>query len=64
MAEVERIDHDGWSEIVLNRPARRNAINGPLGERLADVFRGVADDDALGLVARDPGPQRDKRRVQ
>ena len=29
--------HDGWAEIVLNRPATKNAINGPFGELLADV---------------------------
>ena len=39
MAEVERVDHDGWAEIVLNRPERRNAINGPLGARLAQALR-------------------------
>ena len=39
MAEVERVDHDGWAEIVLNRPERRNAINGPLGARLAQTLR-------------------------
>ena len=50
MAEVERIDHDGWAEIVLNRPARRNAINGPLGECLADAFRGVSADDGVQAV--------------
>ena len=50
MAEVERIDHDGWAEIVLNRPERRNAINGPLGERLADAFRAVAADDGVQAV--------------
>ena len=50
MAEVDRIDHEGWAEIVLNRPARRNAINGPLGERLADAFRTVAADDGVQAV--------------
>lgn len=50
MAEVERIDHEGWAEIVLNRPARRNAINGPLGERLADAFRAANADDGVQAV--------------
>ena len=50
MAEVERIDRDGWAEIVLNRPARRNAINGPLGERLADAFRAANADDGVQAV--------------
>ena len=50
MAEVERIDHDGWAEVVLNRPERRNAINGPLGERLADAFRAANADDGVQAV--------------
>ena len=44
--EVETTAHDGWAEVVLNRPERRNAINGPLGEGLAEAFRaasGAAD---------------------
>ena len=53
LAEVERIDHAGWAEVILNRPARRNAINGPLGECLADTLRAVdADDDARLVLLR------------
>ena len=50
LAEVERVGHDGWAEIVLNRPQRRNAINGPLGEALAEAFRAADADDAVGVV--------------
>lgn len=50
MADVERVDHDGWTEIVLNRPQRRNAINGLLGEGLADAFRTAAADDDVQVV--------------
>ena len=50
MAEVERIDHDGWAEVVLNRPSRRNAINGPLGERLAEALRAVDAADGIQAV--------------
>ena len=39
MADVEFIDHGRWAEVVLNRPERRNAINGPLGEELAAAIR-------------------------
>ncbi len=39
---VEAIQHGGWAEVVLNRPERRNAINGPLGEGLADAFRAAS----------------------
>ncbi|MBK8767680.1 MAG: enoyl-CoA hydratase, partial [Burkholderiaceae bacterium] len=24
--------HDGWAELILNRPDRRNAIDGPLAD--------------------------------
>lgn len=44
MAAVETIGKDGWVEVVLNRPATRNAINGPLGEELARAL-GAADAD-------------------
>ena len=41
MAVVEVVGRDGWAELVLNRPERRNAIDGELGvalaERLADL---------------------------
>ena len=50
MAEVERIDHDGWAEVVLNRPARRNAINGPLGECLAETLRAVDATEGVQTV--------------
>ena len=35
MATVETIAHDGWAELVLNRPERRNAIDGDLAMALA-----------------------------
>ena len=50
LAEVERVDHDGWAEVVLNRPARRNAINGPLGERLAETLRAVDATEGVQAV--------------
>ena len=30
--------NEGWAEIILNRPATRNDINGPLGVALAEVL--------------------------
>ena len=35
MATVESIAHDRWAELVLNRPERRNAIDGDLAMALA-----------------------------
>lgn len=45
--------HDGWSEIILNRPERRNAITGPLGVELAAAVEAAsADDDVRVIVLR------------
>lgn len=56
MASVEVIEHAGWAEIVLNRPARRNAIDGPLGEALARAFqRARTDDDVQAVLLRGAG---------
>lgn len=42
--------HDGWAEIVLNRPQRRNAIDGALADALADALQRAADDPTLRAV--------------
>ncbi len=47
---VAVIGHDGWAELVLDRPERRNAITGPLGEALTAALDGLAGDDAVRLV--------------
>ena len=53
---VESIIHDGWAEVVLNRPERKNAINGPLGvaltARLAELD---ARDDVRVILLRGAG---------
>jgi len=49
-SEVIVEHHQGWAEVVLNRPATRNAINGPLGLALADAFRRVDADDEIQIV--------------
>ncbi len=41
---------DGFATIVLNRPERRNAVTGPLADRLAEAFAGVSDRDGVGAV--------------
>lgn len=50
MAEVESYPRDGWAEVVLNRPQRRNAIDGPLGEHLCDALAQADADDGVQAV--------------
>ena len=53
MAAVETITNEGWVEVVLNRPATRNAINGPLGEELARALGAAhADGDVHAVLLR------------
>ena len=47
---VETLRHDGWAEVVLSRPERKNAITGPLGVALAGVLNELANDDDVQLV--------------
>ncbi|MEM7249999.1 MAG: enoyl-CoA hydratase/isomerase family protein [Pseudomonadota bacterium] len=47
---VELIRHERWAEIILNRPERKNAITGPLGEALADALEAVSADDTINAV--------------
>lgn len=42
--------HDGWTEVVLDRPARRNAIDGPLGVALAEHLEALAGDAGVRVV--------------
>lgn len=50
MEEVEFVAHGRWAEVVLNRPERRNAINGPLGEALAAAIERAGADDGIQAV--------------
>lgn len=42
--------HDGWAEIVLDRPARRNAIDGALADGLAQALAEVRGDPTLRAI--------------
>ena len=42
--------HDGWGELVLNRPDLKNAINGPLGSDLAAAVEALATDDRVRVI--------------
>ncbi len=50
MREVEVVVHGRWAELILNRPERRNAINGPLGLALADGLRTINSDPQIQVV--------------
>ncbi len=53
---VVTVQHDGWQEIVLNRPAVRNAIDGPLGEHLAAAISAAnASSDTRVVLLRGAG---------
>ena len=47
---VLKIEHEGWSEVVLNQPETRNAITGPLGEQLAAAIQSADADPATHLL--------------
>ena len=46
----ETPDGGAWAEVVLNRPERRNAINGPLGLELRDAVMAADADEATQLL--------------
>jgi enoyl-CoA hydratase len=48
--------HEGWAELVLNRPDRRNAIDGALAHGMLDALDAVRADPTLrALVLRGAG---------
>lgn len=47
---VLKIEHEGWSELVLNQPETRNAITGPLGEQLATAIQATDANPATHLL--------------
>ena len=50
MAAVEVVGRDGWAELVLNRPERRNAIDGELGVGLAERVAELSADPAVRCI--------------
>jgi len=45
---IER--HDGWAELVLNRPERRNAIEGTLAQAMRDTLGELNADTSVRVV--------------
>ena len=55
-SEVLCLAHDGWAELVLNRPERRNAIDGLLADALLAHLTALnADDSVRAIVLRGEG---------
>ena len=50
MDEVLLEKHAGWAELILNRPASRNAIDGPLGIALAEHLEALNESPDIGAV--------------
>ena len=50
MSEVNVEKGDGWAQVILNRPERKNAINGPLGLKLRDAFEALSVDDEVSVI--------------
>jgi enoyl-CoA hydratase/carnithine racemase len=47
---AELIRHDGWAELVMSRPERKNAITGPMGIAMAECLAAVNDDDGIQVL--------------
>ena len=45
------VRHEGWAEIVLNRPQRRNAIDGVLADDFFDALLAAHADPSLRALA-------------
>ena len=50
MSELNVEKSDGWAQVILNRPERKNAINGPLGLELRDAFEALSVDDEVRVI--------------
>lgn len=42
--------HDGWSEIILDRPERKNALTGPLASGLLAAIESLSADEATRVI--------------
>lgn len=48
--DAELINHGAWAELVLNRPERKNAITGPMGNAMAEALAAVNEDEAIQVL--------------
>jgi enoyl-CoA hydratase/carnithine racemase len=49
-AVVSKVRDNGWAEVVLNRPERKNAITGPLGTALAGQLADLNTRDDVRVI--------------
>ena len=42
--------HEGWAEIVFNRPQRKNAIHGPFAQAFLKALTDAEEDDSLRVL--------------
>lgn len=54
-AEAYAVTHDGWGELVLSRPQRRNAIVGPMVASMRAALTSLLDVKARVIVLRGDG---------
>ena len=55
-AVAVEVHEAGWAELILNRPERKNAITGPLGEAMAAAMHELnANDDVRVILLRGAG---------
>jgi enoyl-CoA hydratase len=47
---VERVSHDGWAELILNRPEQRNALSAELVTSLAGLARAADHDPGVHAI--------------
>lgn len=52
---AQAISHDGWGELVLSRPARKNAIIGPMVAEMRAALASLLQDGARVIVLRGEG---------
>lgn len=53
--EAYAVTHDGWGELVLSRPTRRNAIVGPMVAQMRTALASLIDAEAQAIVLRGEG---------
>jgi enoyl-CoA hydratase/carnithine racemase len=54
--DVDVTLHDGWAEVRLNRPAKRNALSWAMAEQLVGALRQIAADGRAAAVLAANGP--------